>query len=227
MNIADYLVLAVASALWPTLIAIVILALTRPNPARLLLFFVLGGLLTTIGMGLAIVFLVQGSQIVSGSRPPADPILDLTVGLLALVVAFLAHRREGRPAPVPKKPESKPSDAPSWSARLLERGAFFALVLGIVINVMPGFFYLVALKDIAEGDYSSAEVVVLVIVFCLLMFALVELPLVGYLVAPAKTGERVDGFNAWLRTNKIRLVRIIATVIGVYLVVRGTIALVD
>jgi hypothetical protein len=50
---------------------------------------------------------------------------------------------------------------------------------------------------------------------------------VGYLVAPATTGRRVDGFNAWLRANKIRLVRVIALVIGVYLTVRGTIALVD
>jgi Sap, sulfolipid-1-addressing protein len=100
----------------------------------------------------------------------------------------------------------------------------FAFLLGIGLDLVPGFFYLVALKDIAEADYSPAVVVVLVVVFCVLMFMLIELPLVSYFVAPTKTEDWVRGFNSWLRNNARSLAPTIVLVVGIFLIVRGVIA---
>ena len=73
--------------------------------------------------------------------------------------------------------------------QMLERGAPLAFVAGIVLNLFPGFFPLIALKDIAELDEGFATTVALVLGFYVIMFALIEVPLVGYLVAPAWTAQ--------------------------------------
>ena len=41
-----------------------------------------------------------------------------------------------------------------------------------------------ALKDIAELDYAFAETLALVLGFYVIMFMLIEIPLIGYIVAP-------------------------------------------
>lgn len=227
MNLAEYLVLAFVSALWPTLVAVVIFALTREQPQRLLLGFLAGGLLTTITVGLVIVFLLSDSSIVNQSRSKTNPIVDFTVGGLCLLVAWAARRREQhRPLhPKPKKPKKPKREGPSRTERALERGPLFAFLLAIVLNLMPGFFYLVALKDIAEANYADAVNVVLVVVFCLLMFMLIELPILSYAVAPEKTAIWANGFNTWLRTNARHLIPILALVAGILLIVRGIVSL--
>ncbi len=226
MNLAEYLVLAFVSALWPTLVAVVIFALTRERPQRLLLGFLAGGLLTTITVGLVIVFLLSDSSIVNQSRSKTNPIVDFTVGGLCLLVAWVARRREHRPLqPRPKKPKKPKREGPSRTERALERGPLFAFLLAIVLNLMPGFFYLVALKDIAEADYADAVNVVLVVVFCVLMFMLIELPILSYVFAPEKTAAWANGFNTWLRTNARHLIPILALAVGILLIVRGIVAL--
>jgi len=227
VNLAEYLVLAFVSALWPTLVAVVIVALTRERPQRLLLGFLAGGLLTTITVGLLVVFLLSDSAIVNQSRSKTNPIVDFTVGVLALLVAWAARRRElRRPLQAkPKKPKKPKREGPSRTERALERGPLFAFLLGIALDLMPGFFYLVALKDIAEANYGAAEIVVLVVVFCVLMFALIELPILSYVVAPEKTAIWANGFNTWLRTNARHLIPILALVAGILLIVRGIVSL--
>jgi Sap, sulfolipid-1-addressing protein len=224
VTIAEYLVLAFASALWPTLVAVVLVALNLDNPKRLLFAFLVGGLATTITVGLVIVFSLEGTQIVTTSKSATTAAFDFVVGGLCLSAAFVAHRKgpEWPHRRKPKKPKEK--TGPSRTERAMAKGTLFALLLGIGLDLVPGFFYLVALKDIAEEDYSPAVVVVLVVVFCVLMFMLIELPLLSYAVAPTTTQERVRRFNDWLRSNARRVIPTLALVLGVLLIVRGLVA---
>jgi hypothetical protein len=57
------------------------------------------------------------------------------------------------------------------------------------------------------------------------MFTFVELPLVGFLVAPETTRVRVNAFQAWLRRNGRRVGAYVALAFGTYLVVRGVLVL--
>jgi Sap-like sulfolipid-1-addressing protein len=223
VSLAEYLVLALVSALWPTLVAVVIFALTRERPQRLLLGFLAGGLLTTITVGLLIVFLLSDTALVNQSRSKTDPVVDFTVGVLCLIVAWAA-RRSDRRRPLrtkPEKPKRQKREGPSRTERALERGPMFAFLFAILINLMPGFFYLVALKDIAEANYGTAPNVVLVVVFCLLMFTLIEVPILSYAVAPEKTAVWANGFNAWLRANARHLIPVLALLVGILLIARG------
>jgi hypothetical protein len=219
----EILLLAIASAFWPLLIAVTVIALRCPNPPRLLSFFLAGSLLTTISIGVAIVLLLGDSDLVDRSRPPLDPILDFTVGGLMLLVAGVLARAQAQVDAHPKPP--KPAAAgPSRTERALERGAPLAFVLGIVLNVLPGFLPFVALKDIAELNTGTAEVILIVACFYLVMFAFVEVPLVGYVLAPERTSVLTNELNAWVSANGRRVGSWAAAAVGVYLIVRGIVA---
>jgi thiol:disulfide interchange protein len=129
-------------------------------------------LLTTVGVGLIVVFVLRGSSLFEGSRRTFGPVVDIVLGAVALLVAYLAWR--GRPA----HPESRAKpDRPSWTMRTLSRGALVAFVVGIVLNVIPGVLPLVALKDIAQLDYSVGLTVALVVGFYLINVGYVTLVL--------------------------------------------------
>ena len=222
--LAEVFLLAVASALWPALVAVVVVALRTPRPAPILACFLAGAMLTTVSVGLAIVFSLRHSDIVQGPHPTVDPAVDLAVGSLALLAAYIVSRPLRRHAPEQDRPTTRPPDQPAWSERMIARGAGLAFLVGIVLNLFPGLFPFVALKDIAELDYSAGATVLLVIGFYAVMFTIVELPLVALLVAPERTASAVEGFNSWLGRNGRRLIAVGLAVIGAYLIVRGVIA---
>ena len=53
------------------------------------------------------------------------------------------------------------------------------------------------------------------------MLALLEIPLIGYTLAPETTAERVKRFSAWLGSNGGRIALVLAVLIGLALVGRG------
>ena len=217
MQLAEIFVLAVASMVWPALIGVVVVALASPKPVTLLSLFLAASLLTTIGIGLVVVRVLHGSSLFSGSRPTFGPTVNLVVGVAALVVAYVVWKR-------PESPRSKP-DRPGWTERTLSRGAPLAFLAGIVLNVIPGVLPLVALKDIAQLDYSVGPTIAIVIGFYLIMFLPAEVPLGGFVVAPGPTTAKVGRFNSWLRGNARQLAVSVLTLAGIYLVVRGLVLL--
>ncbi len=56
------------------------------------------------------------------------------------------------------------------------------------------------------------------------MFALVEVPLLGYSLAPETTKVKVEQLNAWMARHARQIVIGVATAIGIYLIVRGVVA---
>ncbi len=220
----NVLVLAVASAVSPTILAVVIVVLHRPQPRRLLAAYLVGGMLTSIAVGIAIVSSLNGLNLVSGSSPAADPIVNLTIGFLALLVAYVlaTDRDAGLSARRREKRAREPQRDP-WSERVLSHGsAPIAFAVGVALN-LPGAFYLVALKDIAQGQSGTGAQVAAVVIFNLIMFVLAEVPLLGYSFAPDTTQLKVEALNAWMGRHARQIVIVVATTIGLYLVARGLI----
>lgn len=218
----NVLILAVASAVSPAILAVVIVVLHRPRPQRLLAAYLFGGMLTSILVGIAIVTSLNGLDVLSGPSPAADPVVNFAVGLLALTVAYvLATDRDAR---LEERRRERRADRPTrdpWSERVLSRGtAPIAFAVGVALN-LPGAFYLVALKDIAQGQQGTGRQLGAVVIFNLIMFVLAELPLLGYSFAPEKTQDRVERLNAYLSRHARQIVIVVATTIGLYLVARG------
>jgi predicted metal-binding membrane protein len=219
-NWLEILLLAVASAFWPTLILVVVVALRLEHPIRILVFFVAGALLTTISIGLAIVFTLDGTTVASGSNRSISAAIYLIIGFLSLLAAGALWRIGGRP-----RKQKPPKTGPSLAERSVERGAPVAFAAGVVLNIIPGTFPFVALYDIAKMDVSNGAKVAAVVVFYVIMLAFAEVPIVAYLVAPQRTIAATNAFNDWLSRNGRRVAAVVLAVVGAYLVVRGLIKL--
>ena len=217
------LALAVCAAFYPTLLAGVIVILAQPEPRRQLAAFYAGGMTMSLAAGLALLFLLDGSFRDPGS--PASAGVDLVAGLLTLLAAWaIGTGRVARlPRPRPRRASAAATGVAGGSRlqRTLARGSItLAFAVGLVLN-LPGIWYLAALKQIATDQHGPAADVALVVLFNVIMFALVEIPLAGYLVAPQRTAAAVRAFDAWLRAHARGVGLSIAVTVGVYLVVKG------
>ena len=220
----ELLLLALASMFWPTLILIVVLALHSAQPVRILAGFLAGGLLTTIVLGSVLVFALEGSSIASGSSHSFGATLYITVGSLSLLAAYVIYKGGQGPADAEEPVEEKPKK-PSMAQRVVRSGGLTAFGVGIVLNIVPGTFPIIALKDIAGADASHATKLLAIIVFYVIMFAFVEIPLVAFLFAPERTTTMVTDMNAWLRRNGRRIAVYAVAGVGVYLIARGIVVL--
>jgi hypothetical protein len=222
------LVLALDAALYPTLLAAVVILLAQEHPRRLLGAYLAGGLTISIGLGLVIVFALAGTNwLKQGQSSGVSWQLDLTIGCLAVLGAVtlalrgdqrLRERRRRR-----KEAKAEPGDEQKepWSHRLLSGGsAPLVFAAALAIN-LPGAAYLVALKDIAAGHHSTVIDVLLVVGFNLVMFALAEIPLLGLLLAPERTDALVKRMNDWISRNGRTIAIVLCVVLGVFLIVRG------
>jgi hypothetical protein len=220
-DLLELLLLAIAGAFYPTLLAIVVLVLARPNPARVLAYFLAGAAFASITIGLVAVLALDPASF-GGSRRQVGAGVDLVVGSLAFVAGFVLYRRQ----PAPKKPKAEPAHSgPSFSQRMLSHDSgWIIFALGAVLD-LPGLWYLVALKDIALGGYSTAAEIALVVGFNIVMFTFVEVPLVAFLLAPERTASVVQRFNEWLRSHVRHIVAVLVLALGTLLIVRGILEL--
>ena len=95
-----------------------------------------------------------------------------------------------------------------------------AFAIGAAIN-LPGPFYVLALGEIATGDYTRRAEFGLILLFNAIMFALLEVPLAGYLLRPERTAEHVAELAIWLNRNGLRVMGALVALVGASLVVQG------
>lgn len=222
------LVFACTAALNPTLLAAVTVMLALDAPKRLLLGYLLGALMTSITIGLVIVFAVSGSSsATSTAKHTINPIWDIVLGALILVCAFVVgtgrdRRRRARSAR--KREANKDKAPPRWKQALSGGTMRTTFVIGAILT-LPGASYLAGLHEISKQGLSTTVAVLVVVGFNAIMLVLLEAPLLGYALSPQKTATTVQRFNAWLARDGGRVALIGAIVVGVVLVVRGVVTL--
>jgi len=219
-------VLAIGAAVFPSLIACVAVMISRPAPRGLLLAFYLGGLISSLTSGAVVLaYFNEGHAVLGSTSSTPSPGTSIVAGLVSLVLSWLMASRRGHAlldrwrSRHPRRREKK--QGPSWAELHLGRAnARVAFAVGAVID-LPGPFYLLALGDIATGGYSTAEQLGLIVLFNAIMFLLAEVPLIGYLVQPDTTAERVASFATWLNANGLRVMGWLVGAVGVGLIVQG------
>jgi hypothetical protein len=217
----------------PTLLAAVTLMLLLENPRRLMLGYLLGAYVTSISVGLVIVFALSDSSAASASKNSLSPSADIVVGLLLLLVAFVLATDRDRPLRERKarrkqeKLEANGGEAKeALPLRLLGRGSpRVAFVVGLLLS-FPGLAYLTGLSHINKLDAAAVPTALLVIAFCLVQQLLLEIPLVSYFIAPEETADRVQRFRAWLSRNGRQAAIIGAAVLGSLVIARGIVGLI-
>lgn len=201
------LVMAVAVSLEPFRIGLSVVMLKRPRPHRQLAAFLAGGFAMGLAVGVTVLFVI-------GRRLPQAhftlPRVQIVIGALALLAAVALAVTPG-----------KARTAPEWLSRLLEGQSLWvagAVGLGIAL---PSVDYLAALAVIAASGASAATQLSALILFNVVAFALVEIPLIAYLVAPARTSAAMTTLNDWIRARRRKEVAGLLAVVGGVLLVAG------
>ena len=217
----EIFLLAVGAMFWPFLLVVVVLALHTDHTVRILGWFWLGGMLTSVSVGAALVFALQDSPLMSGSKLHSAPWIDIVVGALALVGAAVLRRVQRRNARREVAPPKQKSRSSARLEHLVESGGPLAFVGGIVISVFPGPLAIIAMANIAQLGYSTGATALVIVAFFLVMYTFVEVPIVGFVVAPQWTRAKAGEFNAWLGRNLLALCFWALATLGTFEIVRG------
>jgi hypothetical protein len=225
---SQVILLSLTASFNPTLVAATTVMLLLPSPSKLMLGYLLGAYVTSITLGLVIVFSASSST-TSTTENTLSPAVDIALGLLALVAAWIVwsgrHERfrERRRARKAAKPDKEP---PRWQRELSKGSPRTTFLVGMMLT-LPGASYLAGLDDIHKLNYSTTETVLLVIGFNLVMLWLLEVPLICFVVAPEWTPRAIDRAKAWVsRHTHVFAVRGL-TLLGTLLIIKGIAGLVS
>jgi len=218
-----YSLVAAASA---SLLAAVTVMLFQPNPKRLMVGYLLGGLLVSLTTGFVIVFAVHHSAATRTAQNSLSPAMDIALGLILLVVAYvLGSKRLERRRERKKKEKEGIEKGPSRVERVLDRGSARVTFLVGAFLTLPGVAYLAALHRLDDLNYGTIPTILVILAFNAMILALLEIPLIAYLLAPERTVVVVQDFTAWLSRNGLRAGIYAAAGLGALLILRGVIEL--
>jgi hypothetical protein len=208
---------ALAAMLSPTTLTFSVLVLVLSDrPFRTGIWFYLGALGATLGIGVVAAFVLGNA---AASHTPSTPktwvaVLDvvLAVGLLALVILVL--RRPANPDRTEGMIKQVQKVASSPIVAILGAGAALA---------NPGAFIPIALKDISELNPSATQYIVDWVFFSLVSLLPLATALVLLLVAPDWTRRMLGSVRIWLEHN-VRNVAVVLVVLIALSLLRNGIA---
>lgn len=202
------LVMALAVSLEPFRVGMTVLMLNRPRPRLQLAAFLCGGFLMGLSLGAIVLFAVE-SQLPKSAHFTL-PTVQIVIGVLALLAAVFLAATTGRPR-----------TPPVWMVRLLEDNSLWvAGVAGLGI-ALPSLDYLAALAVIAAGSATAATRISALVMFNVVAFTLVEIPLLAYLLAPERTHAAMTALHHWIRARRRREVAALLATVGAVLVAAG------
>jgi Sap, sulfolipid-1-addressing protein len=211
---------AFLSVLNPTLIAVTTVMLLLPHPGRLMVGYWLGAMITSVTLGVLIVFSLQGSSTVSTTKKTLSPFADIALGAVLLVLAVMLAKGGDQRLADRRAKHSEGKKPPRWQRALRRGTAKTTFVIGAVLT-LPGAAYLAGLDRLSKLGYSTAVTVLVVIAFNLVMLILLEGPMIAFAVAPDWTPAAIDRAKGWAgRHGRQFAVRGLAG-IGVALTVKG------
>lgn len=218
------LVMAAAVSLEPFRIGMTVLMLNRPRPLLQLLAFLVGGFAMGATVGVIVLFILRPAL---GSAHFTLPRVQLVVGAMTLVIAAAVATGMLRP-----RPEWSANRADKEPSRLVVRvrqllgghSLWTAGVAGLGI-ALPSVDYLAALALIVASGAAAGTQVGALLLFNVVAFGLVEIPLISYLVAPDRTRATLSALHGWLRSRRRRHVAGLLAAVGCVLVVAGFVGL--
>jgi hypothetical protein len=201
-------------SLEPFRIGMTVLMLNRPRPMLQLLSFLCGGFAMGMTVGLLVVFVFRRTLL--GSTYLTLPRVQMLIGVFALLVAatLVAMDRTRRLGPHPRM-------LPTRVQQLLSgRSLWIAGIAGLGI-ALPSVDYLAALAVILSSGTTAMTQVGALLIFNFVAFALVEIPLLCYLLAPQTTHTSMVALHDWIRSRRRIEVAILLGAVGCVLLAIG------
>ncbi len=229
------LVLSVVVAMDPVRIGITALLISRPRPMLNLLAFWLGGMAAGISVALVVFLCLRELSfsvmrvVVSAFSSPIVAPIQIVGGVLAVLIAARIWARQGAPVPVTGdeasvavlQPCTAIASRPLSIRGRLEGGSLVVAFLAGLALATPPVEYLAAITAILASTATAAAQIGAALIFTVVAFTVVEIPLISYLTTPTKTLAVVQQLNEWISLRRYAIPAVIVGAVGVLLVVTG------
>jgi hypothetical protein len=227
--------LSLVVAMDPVRVGITTLLLSRPRPVLNLFVFWLGGMTAGITVALVVLLFLRDLALpvlrvaISTVSSPTAAHIQVVIGVLAVLIAahFWTVRRV--PAAVTGADASGPllhltavtaPGRPSIRERLECGSLVMVFVAGLALATPPVEYLAVLITIMASRATVGAQLGA-ALMFTLVAFTVVEVPLIGYLTTPAKTLAVVRRLNEWIRGRQQLIPAALIGVVGALLLVTG------
>ena len=199
---------ALMAALYPPALLVVAYLLAGPRPVQSSLAFLAGAATITLGIGAAFVLFLHGTGLDDSSQHRTiPPTIDVVLGAGLMVLSVVVARRPRRP------PKANPKEHKQRSLTGL-------YVFGVAMY-LPSVFYLTALHSIAQSKAGGLAISLSLLLIAVIVLLFVELPILLYLFAPARTAHILEAWNAWLSRHLREIIVVAAAGIGAYFLISG------
>ena len=208
------LVMAGAVSLEPFRIGMTVLMLNRPRPMLQLLAFLCGGFAMGITVGLVVLFALRRRLL--GSTYFTLPNVQILIGVLALSVAAVVTAK-----PFTGRLGSRPQKLATLAQRLLNGQSLWTAAIAGLGIALPSVDYLAALAVILASGAAAMTQVGALLMFNVVAFALVEVPLLAYLLTPQATRTSMAALHDWIRSRRRVEVATLLAAVGCVLLAVG------
>jgi hypothetical protein len=232
-------VLSLLAAIDPVRIALTALFISRPRPMLNLLVFWLGGMVEAIAVALVVLVTFRDftlsvmRAVVSATSSPIVIYIQVVIGVLAvsfaarIVARFWPRQRapmpvtKGRSAVLVLEPDtSTGSGRPSMRGALEGRPLMLAFAAGLALATPP-VEYMAAIIAIVASEPNAPAQVGAALIFTLIAFTVVEVPLITYLATPTHTLAVVRRLNDWISARRQAIPAFVVGAIGFLLLLSG------
>jgi hypothetical protein len=242
------LFLGFGMAIDPVRLGLAVVLMSRRRPLLNLFAFWLGGMAAAIALATAVLVIMRDVALLaihsaagaiedfrSATAIFAGGRLQITLGVIMLLSVAVLSARERAAAAAPARIgapgtggvalEDRP---PTLFARLgartqrkLESGFVWSAFGVGAASSTPPVESLVALTVIMASKAALGMQLGAFIVFVLMVLAVIEIPLIGYLVMPDKTEALMLQVQNWMSAYRRQIVQIVLVLVGVIFLVQG------
>jgi len=205
--------MALAVSVEPFRIGMTLLMLNRPRPALQLLAFLCGGFAMGTTVGLVVLLVLR--RVLLGSTYFTLPRAQMLIGILLLLIAVVVA------VDIPGRLGSRPARLAMPARRLMNKNSLSVAGIAGVSIALPSVDYLAALAVILASGAALLTQVAALVMFNVVAFALIEIPLLAYLFAPKATAKSVAALHNWIRSRRRREVATLLAAIGCAFLVVG------
>ena len=212
---AELALTALAAMLSPTTLTFSVLVLVLGDrPLRTGLWFYLGALGATLGIGIVAAFVIGDAAADHTPGSPKTPVAIFDVVAGALLIAFVIRmlRRPPNPKRAASMFDQMQKVASSPAVAIVGAGAALA---------NPGAFIPIALKNISELDPTATEYIVNWLFFTVVSLLPLAIALVLLLVAREWAERLLEGVRRWLDKNARTIAAVIIVALAASLIRNG------
>jgi threonine/homoserine/homoserine lactone efflux protein len=211
--VLDLILIGLAITLEPIPLTAFILVLASKGGVRKGAAFIFGWLLSLAAV-VALTLLLTGNNPPKPSTGPALAALavKIAIGVALVLIAVRQWRRMGRP--------KKPKKTPKWQTGIDNMSAWFAVLLGPLVQ--PWGLVAAGVAVITGAKLSSLGSYIALVLFCLLSVVTYVALEVYAALRPEKTQTFLAATRTWIDTHKDQVIIIVSLALGFWLIGKST-----